>query len=403
MSRNSLINISLVIIGTIIGLLLCEFGLRLYYFGSLKEPLPEVHLRQPHKTLGWCLRPNKTAFQQTLDYTVKVSINSKGLRDVEHDYKKEEGVFRIVVLGDSFMEAYQVPLEKSFPRLLEKNLNEISPKKVEVINLGVGGYGTAQEYLYLKQEGVKYNPDLVILAFLGCNDVRNNSRLLELKLWRRENTYKVAGRPFYSIDDDGELILHEPDFENNMKLAKRKAERFKKKTNKRALKDRLLFYRLLKTKINSINANVYHRSYNLNAMLGAYFPVYDKNWVEAWVVTKRIISMTNKLSLKHGARFLLFSVPAKLQVEKDYFENALSVYQKRDPYLKIDLEKPENILKSFCEENEIYFLSMLEEFREFYLEDKKLYHVFVDQHWNKEGHKLASSLITNYIIEEKII
>ena len=403
MKKKILVNVSLIIVGTLVGFFLCELGLRLYYFGSLKEPLPEAHLRQPHKTLGWCLRPNKTAFQQTLDYTVKVSINSKGLRDVEHDYEKEEGVFRIVVLGDSFMEAYQVPLEQSFPRLLEKNLNKRLSKKVEVINLGVGGYGTAQEYLYLKEEGLKYKPDLVILAFLGCNDVRNNSRLLELKLWRRENTYKVAGRPFYSIDDDRGLILHGPDFENNIKLAKRRVERFKEKANKRALKDRLLFYRLLKTKLNSINANVHYWSYNLNAMLGAYFPLYDKDWEEAWDVTKRIISMTNELSLNHGARFILFTVPAKFQVEKDFFENALSVYQKREPDLKIDLKKPENILKSFCEENEIYFLSMLKEFRECYMKNDRLHHSIVDRHWNKEGHKLSSSIIANYIIKEQFL
>lgn len=272
------VNLLLIIIGTFIGFFLCEAGLRLYYFGSFKEPLPESHLRQPHETLGWCLRPDKTAFQQTLDYSVRVRFNSKGLRDVEHNYEKNDDVFRIVILGDSFMEAYQVPLEKSFPRLLEKTLNEKFAKKVEVINLGVGGYGTAQEYLYLKEEGLRYKPDLIMLAFLGCNDVRNNSRLLETKLWRREDIFKVAGRPFYSVDDQGDLLLHAPDFEKALRLADERDLEFKKKAEKRDFKDKMLLYRILRMKVKSITADVVCRSYDLNAMLGAYFPVYDKDW-----------------------------------------------------------------------------------------------------------------------------
>lgn len=103
---------------------------------------------------------------------MKVSINSKGLRDVEHNCEKEEGIFRIVVLGDSFMEAYQVPLEQSFPRLLEKNLNKRSSKKVEVINLGVGGHGTARmtvtpvainaQVIFLETHGKKIKHTLVL-------------------------------------------------------------------------------------------------------------------------------------------------------------------------------------------------------------------------------------------------
>ena len=47
--------------------------------------------------------------------------------------------------------------------------------KFSVINSGVSGWGTDQEYLFLKREGFKYSPDVVVLAFLIVNDIRNNS------------------------------------------------------------------------------------------------------------------------------------------------------------------------------------------------------------------------------------
>ncbi|MBU1849701.1 MAG: hypothetical protein KKH40_03155, partial [Nanoarchaeota archaeon] len=48
----------------------------------------------------------------------------------------------------------------------------------EVINLGVSGYGTDQELILLQKEGLKYNPDVVILGFYLENDKPDNSKEL---------------------------------------------------------------------------------------------------------------------------------------------------------------------------------------------------------------------------------
>lgn len=114
--------------------------------------------------------------------------------------------------------------------------------------------------------------------------------------------------------------------------------------------------------------------------------------------------MTYEISLQHGACFLLVTVPAKFQVEKEYFDRAMSKYLRKAPDLKIDLEKPDNILRSFCEENKIHFLSLLKGFREHYVEkNKKLYHSIEDGHWNTQGHELASEIVSDYLITKKIL
>ena len=84
-------------------------------------------------------------------------------------------------------------IEDAFHRQLEKFARD-SGKQIEVINLGVGGYGTLQAYLALVEEGLKYSPNLVVLGFFFGNDLKNNSRTLELS--STANDLKAKTRPF---------------------------------------------------------------------------------------------------------------------------------------------------------------------------------------------------------------
>jgi len=125
-------------------------------------------------------------------------FNSHGFRDYERTYEKPPGVFRILVLGDSYIEALQVQLEESFTAPLEKTLNAHgSSIRFEVLGLGQSGFGTAQEYLWYLNFGVAYDPDLVILAFLTGNDFRDNSKFLN-----REGLGF-----YYAFDHDHHLVL----------------------------------------------------------------------------------------------------------------------------------------------------------------------------------------------------
>src|SRR5262249_30227954 len=91
--------------------------------------------------------------------------NSRGLRDREHAFQKPPSVTRIVVLGDSFTWGWGVNDDEVYPAVIESLL-----KGVEVINLGVTAFGTRQEINYLKLEGLRYQPDTVIVG-LCLNDI----------------------------------------------------------------------------------------------------------------------------------------------------------------------------------------------------------------------------------------
>jgi len=156
------------------GLPLCEIVLRIVGYAP-----PNFYIHDP--VVGVALCPNAEGWwtKEGRDY---VRINSQGLRDCEHTKAKPENAVRIAVLGDSYAEALQLPMEKAFWAIMEASLREcgsLPGQNVEVINFGVSGYGTAQELLILRQKVWDYSPDIVLLAITSLNDITDDSRALK--------------------------------------------------------------------------------------------------------------------------------------------------------------------------------------------------------------------------------
>jgi lysophospholipase L1-like esterase len=113
-----------------------------------------------------------TYFRQ--EFRTDVAINQMGLRGREVEREKAPGSLRLLVLGDSYAEGLQVSWDDLVSTRLEKALNDGPGPKVEVVNAGVSGYGTADELLLLEKLGWSLDPDLVLVAFCVHNDVGNN-------------------------------------------------------------------------------------------------------------------------------------------------------------------------------------------------------------------------------------
>jgi lysophospholipase L1-like esterase len=83
---------------------------------------------------------------------------------------KAEGVFRIIVVGDSFTVGGKGQFDDAFSERLERMLNlNIQQRPVEVLNWGIPGYSTAQELSLVKRAVESYHPDLIILE-ITLND-----------------------------------------------------------------------------------------------------------------------------------------------------------------------------------------------------------------------------------------
>ena len=123
-----------------------------------------IHQSDPE--LLWKMKPNLTKSF--------VSTNSRGLTGPTVPYQKDTGKFRIMLIGDS------TPLgigladwKNSFIWLLGQFLGRRLNQEIEIINASTAGYTSLQGLKYLQSEGLKYQPDL-LLVYLGNNDASYN-------------------------------------------------------------------------------------------------------------------------------------------------------------------------------------------------------------------------------------
>jgi hypothetical protein len=125
---------------------------------------------------------------------IPVHINSKGFRTEEYNIQKPINIYRILNIGDSVVFGWEVRQESTYGKLLEALLNKSkNSTHYEVINAGIPGWNLESERNFLLQEGLTYQPDLVILDVTLVNDiygggpsVSDNPSLLQ---WLRDNTY----------------------------------------------------------------------------------------------------------------------------------------------------------------------------------------------------------------------
>ena len=129
--------------------------------------------RNRHHALREGLSFTATGSPPGFEFCTTGTISSQGLNDEEIPRPKASGERRVLVIGDSFVEALQVPRKDNFCELLEAKLSREHGHRIRVINAGVGSYSPLIEYVYLKQRLADLEPDIVILM-LSPNDIFND-------------------------------------------------------------------------------------------------------------------------------------------------------------------------------------------------------------------------------------
>jgi hypothetical protein len=156
----------------IASLAIAELGLRAFGPSPSAAGLRNLHEARPDRPWLYGLRPGAVGrLEDSGD--VLYRINDDGFRDRIYTRPKPPGTFRVVVIGDSIAFGYGVDERDAFPKVLEARLAELAPEAhIEVVNLGVSGYNAYTEAELLKDVGVKYEPDLVLLQFC-INDLND--------------------------------------------------------------------------------------------------------------------------------------------------------------------------------------------------------------------------------------
>lgn len=375
---------------------LVAFGLVLA-FTVLEITVRALHLVptrfwEPDEQLGTRLIAGKQGWwtQEEMEFRVPVRVNSAGLRDVEHTPAKPPGVFRVLVLGDSFIEALQVRLEDTFGRRLEQELQALSgTARYEVISLGVSGYGTASEFLAYREMGRRYDPDLVLLAFYPGNDVRNNSPTLEPQL-----------RPLYG--PDGMLIRvspvekakETPASTVGRLVATSHAYRFLRKTvmtQHPQLAAGLVKLGLVK----NVAPNKLPSPGGVPLDYWVYAPVQNAAWEDAWSRTEELLLEFRRTTQAEGRRFVVVLVPGRDQIEQESWKQIVegnSAMRK----MAWDLYKPERRIMLWCRRAEVNCFSLTETFLA-NRDPKVPLHYHHDGHWTPAGHRLAANTVARLL------
>jgi len=378
--KSALQNVGLLFLSTLLVLVGLEVGLRWREARHEHAVLEtQQHARESEfaffefdRFLGWKNKPLAEGYFTTPDSRTYVKINSQGLRDKEYAPAKPEGVKRLLVLGDSFVWGYGVETEEIFTEQLET----LWGGRVEVLNLGVSGYGTGQELLYLEREGLKHQPDAVLVV-LASNDYMFDNRT------GRHGQY---AKPYFVVEDGALQLKNFPlpemdEGEWGRLLEEWKPEEGKKRKKglKGFLKHRTKSYPFLSSGFKTLK-------YNLLRRLRAHPKI--KKWLDRsrisfkeettdLGVTKKIFLRMKAFTEKTDIKLLVMVIPYRSALEK-----------LPNPYISEFMD--------FFEANNIPAIYPYDAFHEAFKQGPKLYFEH-DDHWSATGHVLTAQALSDFI------
>lgn len=386
------VKFSVFIASVFVALLIVEVGLRVVGYSYPFFYQPDV--RRAYSPI-----PNMEALHRR-EGRAYVSINSRGLRDREHTDEKPADTIRIAIIGDSYSEAMQVPVEDAFWAVMARQLESCAAfegKRIEPINFGVSGYGTAQQLITLRDQVWRYSPDIVLLAVTTSNDVTDNSRPLKKK-----------DIPFF-VHRDGQLVLDDS-FASSAEFRWRAS--WLNQTGRKirdgsraiqaihqshgAIKDYISAKRKQWTS-GGKNKNLRELGDEIGVDNLIYTEPGDDTWREAWAVTEELITIMRAEVEAHGARFVVATLSNGIQVHPDAAA--------REAFLRRvggnDIFYPDKRIARLGERENIKVINLAPTLQTYAEQNKAFLHGFPgtlgNGHWNSLGHKLAGEILAERI------
>jgi len=369
--------------GVLAGLVACEILLRLL---GISYP---VYVWM-HPVRGVSHIPGVKSPKQYAGHSW-IEINSDGWRGPEVARERPPGMYRIALLGDSYIEAFEVPFEKTAGEVMERRLSALRGTPVEVLNFGEGGYGTSQHLLTLQHEVWKYSPDLVLLAVTTGNDISDNHRSLK-------RTDYVP----YHVYRDGKLVLDSSFLQS-------------KGYRSRALWTRQLLAVVKYSRVAQLVNRVRHagrKNERLREQAGALpgdevgmrdevqLPPTSPEWREAWRVTEGLIRLMRDECRKQNTPFAIVTLTRGIQVTP--------VRERKEKFMRQlgakDLYYPERRLAEFGKREGIPVFNLAPIMARHAEEQQVYYHAHHDSlgigHWSEAGNYAAGELIAHWLARE---
>jgi hypothetical protein len=327
--------------------------------------------------VGFTFKPNGKTYEKGKEYNALYQISSLGLRDREYGPKKA-GVFRVLLLGDSFSVSHGLPIEDSLSRQMERVLQEIAdaegkPLKFEVINAAVGGYSPYNYWKAYQRWAPIFKPDVVLVG-LSPDDYECDN----------ENAhYLIDNGETLSVYKDGQV----PEKSGNISV--RKIRKWLSWNSEFYILLRNYFY--YNDLVERIILWIKPGGVENDSQLQLYMVSHHDNIAKAWSKSFSYLQNLRKETAADGVVLILIPIPLKMEIDTEQFRQVLESKGLKNE--QIDLNQQLRVISAFCMKETIPVLDPRGAMRNRHAETPCYF--VLDGHWNTEGIRVASVSLAN--------
>lgn len=350
-------NVGLVLLGLVLASGACELALRATHLFGARTAYTE-----PDPLIGWRFTPEARYWHHKENpRAISGRINRHGWRDHDRTLRKPDGVYRVAVIGDSYVEAMQVELDSTFMSIAER----ADGPGLEVLNMGRSGMAPAEELLVLERDALAFDPDAVAVFFFPLNDIDDV----------HARTADTALRPFFHVTTGGELEL-------DVGFSRGRAFRLRRAIN--PLKQHSALVSLVAERYN-LATRARRRggksagAPSIPAALSLCTTRPDSLAASSYALCKRLLKESARLCEKRGIRFALFCIAVA------YDEDSISRMREVDP--TFDPMFFDRDLRAWADTIRVDFVGLQEPFAQ---RGGEAAHALQWAHWNYAGHRLVA-------------
>jgi lysophospholipase L1-like esterase len=348
--RTALFAIIAVVLGVLMGGVLCEVGLRIGgYTRSYFNPLGSFH--QPDALIGFRGKPNFTGRFRTSEFDAMIAHDANGFRRQEHQNSRAGSRHKVLIFGDSFTWGWGVSQGEVFT----DQMSLLMPGYY-VMNFGLDGTGTLQQLRLFEAYGEdQVAPgDTVLVMFFGNDFSDNLYGLLHAEV------------------RDGQVQRVGP------------TKQIRAKGLGDTLKDSSYFINLVVYAADRITAAIKRRAASHRAQLASADPQSPE-----LVALRYCLSEFQRTCAARGARFVAAYIPQQGELGEDVTrssDRALAEAALRQAFF------------SSAAALNIPTIDLLPAFLEAKRNDRSDRLTFPrDEHWNEHGHAVAAQAIARWI------
>jgi hypothetical protein len=382
------------------------------------------------RALGWAGLPSEVPVYpvapphfeghvENLEYSYTRRTNDRGIRYRTIPLEKPGGVWRVVLVGDSFTEGACVEDEQRWSERIEQRLAAAGGPAVELVNCGEAGTHPRDYARTLVQLGLLYEPDAVVVG-IYFDDVPNTPADLDVEqvlagpappsgveglvrsLW--PHAYALVAR-----DRPRPVSRKREHRANIVASARRIAE-------ERGI-DAATFERWLtavpEAELRAVDEGLLTPGLVTHALSQPDF-FYEGIGLETeaarakWHAVERLLDALDRLCRERGIRFGVVLMPSVHQFDPRSSETLMARvfaamgHPVRESW-KHETTPLQSELASWAETQRVPFLDLVPVFREAVVSAGERLNFEIDPHWTPAGHVVAAHAIQRWMEESGLL